>query len=1313
MSLNRYLLLLLALCAAPGLHAGGTLRVSLLLGDVATRQTLEVVRDLQATYPALKDLDVKIYSTTGLRDQDMDHLRNSDLVVVLIRGRTIVDSIKDELSQVIRRGGQVYAFGSGYNDDDKALGIRLDDELRRYLDAGGYDNVRNGLLYLLSKTGRELAYQPVQEAPDSAIYDPETRKAYSDFDAYRKAYRHYREGRPWVAVLFYQSNVQAGSTAHVDAMVSALERRNLNVLPAYGYPPEIPVEKFLFDADGHSRVQAVVAISMKFGVAPDKALPLNERLDAPIIDAISLNSRSRTEWEASPAGLDIMERSWQVGLPEMGGLIQPTVFAAKEKIRDPATGIEYIEERPIPERVEMVARRVERWLELRSKPNAKKRVLLQYFNSPPGKERIGASNLNVLPESLWQVLIRLRDEGYDVSGMPADKAALQQDVIHYGANIPSWNRAEIDALARSGQAVLVPLEQYRRWFAELPEASRADIVKSWGPPEANDMMAYRDAAGKRYFVLPVRRYGNVLLAPQPALGWTDHVEKALHDVTLTPSHQYVAFYAWLRKEFKADAIVQFGTHGSHEWLPGKEVGLAPSDPPEYTLQDLPNLYYFIVDDPGEGIQAKRRGMGVMIDHLIPPLDKATLNPELRELKARLNDYDMAREKSPSLAEARLKEVNELAARIGVLKDLGIDRIEPEHEGAGKHDDEESTHALEHYLDEIVEKQAPQGLHTLGLAPEPALIHSTAEAIAGADTTLSPEQHAARVADLEDRLRVSAAHELDALVAGLSGRFIPAGLGGEPLRNPDVLPTGRNFYSFDPRRIPSSATYAVGARLASDLIENYKTRHGEYPDKLTYHLWGVETMRHEGVTESQIMALMGVRPLWDEHGTVYGVAPIPRAELGRPRIDVTIITSGEYRDLFANLVPLMDQVASVARSQDEPDNAVRRHALDTQAQLESRGIAPDMAARLAGVRIFSMPSGAYGTNVNVATERSDAWDKESQVADVYFMRMSHLYGQGFWGDPGENGIGKDLLKSALSGTKIAVHSRSSNLHQTLDNDDFFQYLGGTTMAIRAVDGSSPEVYVSNLADPGKERQETLEKMMGREMRTRYLNPDYIKRMMKEGYAGAKHINQAVQNLWGWQVTVPEAVDAAKWNEMYETYVKDRYNLDMDKFFRDSGNLWAYQALMTRMLEAVRKGYWKPDQAVVEGLGKKMSELVQELQIECTAKDCRDPLLAKLVQAELIPVPAAVPVTPSLPASTAAGQASHASPTPESQADAGQAQQVQGYKMETVSKSTAVQMEPITPWLQILGFLLLCTALWLGFQGAYGFLEPRSPRNRIRI
>ncbi|MEW6410496.1 MAG: cobaltochelatase subunit CobN, partial [Nitrospirota bacterium] len=1090
-----------------------------------------------------------------------------------------------------------------------------------------------------------------------------------------------------------------------------------NVLPVYGYPSENAIERF-FLSPTQCRVRLIVAMGMKIGVNPKIAIPLLSRLNVPLINAVTLYSQSKDEWERSPVGLDIFERTWQVAGPEMAGIIQPTVIASKERAIDKETGIEYIEERPIPERIKRLTSRVKAWINLQEKPNKDKGVAIIYYNYPPGKQNIGASYLNVLPESLWEIINRLKAEGYDVGERAIDKDTLFNDVFNYARNIGNWAEGEIDRLAKTGKLILIPVNTYKRWFEELSEGIKKAVLKSWGDVGQSNIMIWQGASGTKYIVIPAVRYGNILFAPQPSRGWEQNVKKLYHDVTLAPHHQYVAFYLWLKNDFQADAIAHIGTHGTHEWLSGKEVGFTNEDPPEALIQDLPNIYPYIVDDVGEGLQAKRRGMAVIIDHMTPPFDKAGLNKELKELSVLIDDYNVAKEKSPSLAETKLTEINNLAEKIGLLTDLKITEnrsgILPDNRGKmPRLLSHEQIEGMEHYIKEISEKQTPFGLHTFGKSPEEKYRRTTAEAVLSIEKGLSKEEREKRIIELEDRIIKSGKREIDSFVATLSGRYITAGQGNDPIRNPDSLPTGKNFYSFDPTRIPSKSTYEMGVRLAKELIEGYKQRHGLYPDKITFNLWGVETIRHEGVMESQIMYLMGIRPKWDERGRVTGVEAITRNKIERQRIDVTIVPSGLYRDLFSNLMALLDKAVSLAKEQEEEDNILRLNIVKTRKMLIEKGISEDKAERLAAVRLFTGPSGAYGTNLDKVIPMSNTWDNEKQVADVYFMRMSHLYGQGFWGNKAEGlrlkaeeDISLMLFKNALSGTKVAIHSRSGNVYATLDNDDFFQYLGGTAMAIRAIDGKTPEVYVTNMSNPKQPKQETIEKLMGREMRSRYLNPEWIKAMMREGYAGARFVDKVVEHLWGWQVTVPEAVDAAKWNEMYETYVLDRNGLNIKEMFKQSKNMWAYQSIVARMLESVRKDYWKPDKKIVETLAKEYAESVKEVGLACCDHTCNNPLLTKFTSSVLMSVPGlkaqvkgfikaldAIKNPEQQSSSAEVRKPSALSLQPKLAPD-GKGKIVEGYEMQDVNAGGA-SSAPI-PYLFLIGFLVFLGLITLGWR-----------------
>lgn len=1188
-------LLVVSLCVGGYVQSAQAPRtLALMLGDVESRPAVLAVRGLQAE---LKELNVaiRIIPVNGLTPADRNALASSDVAVINVKGRQAMVVLNAELETLQKARKPVYAVGA-LDDSLRELGVRDDKAIQAYHAEGGVENIGNLLRYILKNNfGSRVSVAPVHAMPETGLYDVAANRTVGSYDDYVRGYVNHKPGAPWIAVPFYRASLVAGQTLPLAAIVARLEASGYNVLPVFGYPYEVPL-KLLLDENGKSRVQLIVALGMKVGGTASVGALL-DKIGVPAINAITLSQQTLAQWQESKIGLDIIERTWQLAGAEAAGLIQPTVVASRERISDAQTGLAYVEETPIPERIERLNQRVAAWLALREKANGDKHIAMIYFNYPHGSETIGAAYLNVLPESLWQIVQRLKQEGYRTGdALPASEDALQGEIQKWG-NYPGKSKGDYNAglkhLAESGQALLVPLTEYQQWFDQLPAALRASIEQSWGKPE-NAPVLWRNVKGEAFFVYPARRFGNVLMAPQPGRAWEQNLEKLHNEVSMPPSHEYIAFYLWLQKDFQANAVMHIGTHGTQEWLTGKEAGLSENDPTEALIGAMPNIYPYVMDDVGEGIQAKRRGMATIIDHMTPPFDIAGLNPDLRELGALLNDYRVAEQKSPLLASSHLKAINRLAAKAGVLKDMNKKELASEADMEG----------LEEYLDDTGNKLTPFGLHTFGVAPNAEQRNATARAVVSLDTEATPEQKTKRIAQLEADIERSAQLELDRLMEALSGRYIPTGVSADLVRNPNALPTGRNFFGLDPSRIPSKATYEAGAKLAQQLAEDYRKRHGAYPEKLSMNLWGVETSRHEGVMEAQAMALMGVRPTWDERGRVTGVEAISRQQLGRPRVDVTLISSGLFRDLFPNLLTLMDQAAQLAQKQnDDGGNVMQQHSGKVAAALVKRGIPAQEAQRMASVRIFGLPSGAYGTQIEKLIPLTNAWQNEKEVADVFINRMSHPFGAGYWGDDNANPEQRrELFKQALSGSQIALHSRSSNLFATLDNDDFFQYLGGTAMAIRSVDGKTPEVMVSDLSNPRRASHKTLAMYMGQEMQERYLNPRWADNMLKEGYSGARYINRVVDYLWAWQVTVPEVVDNGKWQRMYDTYIEDRNGLKVRERFASAGNLRAFQAMTDRMLSAVERGYWKPSDAVRRKLTQMNAQAIKDAGVSCSADSC---------------------------------------------------------------------------------------------------------------
>ena len=1191
------------------------IEVSLLLGDTDSVTAIEAVRRLRADQ-TLTGVKIHVYPLKDFANRDLSGLRRSKIVLVNTMGSLLARAIGPEVPAIESNGGKVFAVGATWDKMVEEFGLKRDDALVAYMSAGGSDNIAAMVRAALNRAaGFSLAVPPPASLPELGALEIESGRILSSFEEFRDAYPRLKPGKPWIGLLFYRTNAISGQTATIKAMAAALEGKGYNVIPFFGYPNQTALKTFGFDKEGKPAIQALGAFGLKIGVTPETTIPALSDLGVPAVNLITLNSQTRAQWEASKQGLDIMERAWQISLAELAGLVAPTVVASKEPFVDEETGLDGVRETPIPDRVERAADRLARFVALRETPATDKHVAIIYYNYPPGKEMIGASYLNVLPKSLWTILQRLRAEGYDASGAPPTENALFKAIRDKGGNIGNWNPGSLEALVRKGVAektvTLLPVKTYRAWFESVvPEDTRRAMIAKWGEPENSSIMVWRDDKKEPYFVFPTQRYGNVLFAPQPSRGWEEDVEKLYHDVTLPPHHQYLAFYLWLQKGFDAHAVAHIGTHATHEWHGGKEVGFTAGDPGEMFMGAVPQLYPFIVDDIGEALQAKRRGMAAIISHLTPPLDKASLHPGLRELKQMISDIRQARDKSPQVAASLREQLEKKVAAQGLSKDIGVDKF----------DTDDAVEKLEDYLEEIGNKATPFGLHTFGVAPAKKAKESTADAMLAIDPQMPPKEHARRVAETVASLDKSAKNELNSFVSGLAGRYVVAGPGSDPVRNPDSLPTGRDLYGFDPARLPSAATWAMGEKLAADFVADFKSRKGEWPKKFAFNLWGVETNRHEGVTEAEIMALLGVRPVWDARGRVTGVEAISREKLQRPRVDVTIIPSGLYRDLFSQVMRRLDEASTLAQQQDEPDNAARDDMLAAKADLMKEGLPEARAEQLARVRMFTVPSGAYGTNLSTVTPLSNTYgkgkDADAKLAGVYFMRMHHAYGQGLWGEDISDrpNLGVDLLKRGLSNVQGVIHSRSSNVYGTLDGDDFYQYLGGTAMAARVVIGSTPEVFVTDMANPKKPATVTLEKYIGREMRARYLNPKWIEAMMKEGYAGARFVDHVVEYLYGWSVMTPESIGDAKWKEMYETWIEDRNHLNIKEKFRASGNLLAYQAIVDRMLVAVNKGYWKADAATVAKLEKVNLDVIAEAGVACDRNTCSLPEITALAEAQ---------------------------------------------------------------------------------------------------
>ncbi len=1200
--------LLICLCAVPA--GAQDVRLAYLFSDGNLPGMLAAYKALLEERPDLRERVVVEFLTESLFDEvDPGALLETDVLVFDVMNQQMLERFNTthgvDLIERISGQGLVLGVGEGLLPREQYVeqGVVWDDRARAFWANWGLANQIGLMKQALSAAGiADLTIPDPQPSLDAGYYYPDgdTGRVFATweaFDDWRRGAGKRRQGAPRVAVGFYKSNYYAGDTALLDAVIAEIERQGAEAIPVFGYPAGLAFAALLLDAEGHARADVALAFVFRFA-GPEAAASL-QQVDIPVISLVSLYGRSEAEWRASPEGLSMFEGTFQVAVPELSGLVAPTVVGSQERVEDPDTGLTIVSRQPIASRVTMAVRRALRYAALRATPNSDKRVAVLFYNYPPGKAGIGASYLNVA-ESLANILKRLEREGYDLGGDELDLSAgaVLREITTRARNVGGYAPGElVDLLLANESVVRVSLADYRRWLDQYAPELRAKVLADWGEPEATTLMASDGS-----LIIPAVRYGNVVLLPQPARGWGEDAETLYHADDLAPHHQYVATYAWLRADgdaggFGADAVIHLGTHGTLEWLDGKAIGLSAADAPDALIADLPDLYVYNVDVVGEGLVARRRGMATLVDHMVPPFTTSELLPELAALSERINDYLNNLTKNAQLAAAYADQIREQVIDLGMGKDLGLDL------GTDGELDHDLLHAIEEYMVELRGQHIPYGLHAFGRTPDATMRASTVEAIVSVDRSLLPDDAAVMAADMERRIVASGPRELDSLVRALDGGHVPVGGGGEPIRNPGAYPTGKNFYGIDPAKVPKPAAWELGVDLADKMLAAHVAEHGRYPEKVSFVIWGDETMRHEGILESQIFHLLGTRPVWDVRGNVVGVDVIPASQLDRPRVDIVIASAAE--GMFNNVTRLMDEAVQRVKVLDEAENYVRRHYLATRAALIDLGYSEADADRRAGVRIFDEPPGIFNLNTSGIVTASGTWDSDQGMADEYLSKMGHGYGNGFWGEPME-----DVFRLALSGTELVVHSSSTMLYGALDNDDFYMYMGGLAAAVRSIDGESPELLVTNTRDPGNPEMTSIDKFLGAEFRSRYVNPTWIEGMQREGYAGAGEMRAFVEYLWGWDATVPDTVDDAMWQESFEVYVEDKHDLDLQAFFH-ANSPFAYQDMTARMVETIRKGYWKANEETTRRLLSEYVESVATYGVGCAEHTCGNPRLLQYV------------------------------------------------------------------------------------------------------
>ncbi len=1062
----------------------------------------------------------------------------------------------------------------GSFDDDPRFTIDDNDYYFKYWKAGAKENIRRFQLLVMSSIGMELRDGEdlsVITWPSNFIYHPDADVAlfttWNDYISWYKTQNNFNDNATWVGVVALDSSFKNDNHEMHTALLRSLESKGFNVILTFGSSSgrNSIIDKYFKDGN-KTRIDALICCTgFRYLSDGDKAVKQFESLNVPVF--APPYSSDLQKWLETSYGL-VSEQWWQVAQPEMSGMIEPIIMGGKdyEEI-DLETGIPIVRFKPMPERIERITERVENWIELRKLDNIDKKIALLYYNIGGGKDGVSASYLDVV-SSVENILKALKEDGYDI---PVDYSA--NDIVNLmltaGNNVGSWAPGEVEKVVQAG-ALTIPVIEYMAWFANLPQELQDEVLAEWGPAPGN-VMIYGDQ-----IVIPGIMLGNIFLGPQPMRGWGEDPEKIKHSLTLPPHHQYIAFYLWLQNHF--NAVIHLGTHGTLEWLPGRSLGLGEDDWPDVLIGNLPNINPYFLENPGEGTQAKRRGYAVIIDHMIPPMIPSELYGELADLNDLINSYHTTADLL--IKEVLTNQITDLIKKLKIEIDLNLDLENIPFEDA--------VQVVQHYLEDLSEQTMPYGLHTFGIPLSGELLDQMIETI----ISFNPEKRDNQEYREMLRQKLSQNYEMENLLAALRGEFISPAPSGSPIRKPDVLPSGMNFYSFDPRTAPDSASWEIGKKMADDLIEQFYNENGHYPESTGVVLWATETMRTNGQSIAMILRLIGAEPVWSS-GRFNNVKITPINQLGRPRIDVVVSISGLFRDAFSHTINILDDAfRNVAvLNESSADNFVRKHYLEDLENYLNQGLDHNEANNTAIARIFGPAPESYGTGVNNLVTSTSGWEDQSELVDTYLRRMSYYYGRDSFA---LSGI--DPFKNQLKRIDATVQVRDG-IYGILDSDDVVQFLGGLSMAAQSVSGKEVSIYLANSRTKNV-KIESLSTFLNTELRSRALNPKWAEGMLNNGFSGANTINKHVELLFVWNAVSPESVKDWMWDQVIETYV---FNSDMRNKLLQA-NPHAFKSIAAWGIEAVRRGMWVPDSAKLSQLKDLYIKANIEYGVTCCHHTC---------------------------------------------------------------------------------------------------------------
>ncbi|WP_298653048.1 cobaltochelatase subunit CobN [uncultured Proteiniphilum sp.] len=1238
--------------------------------------------------------------------EEVGKLKNYDFVLGFGMGLKVSEEQRAQIQSAADKGTPIYMFAVT-NPQNNICNLDSTDleQISRYLGSGNKANYQNMARYIRRNIDKKILFapeaQPVVESVSDAIFHLDENVSFEDvneYEAYLKRQGFYKEGADKVAIVAGIHDPFSGNKEHLDSLIVALQNSGLNVYPISSMTKRI---EFL------EQVNPVAVVYFPHGRLlmgqPDAAVEWLKRQNIPVFAPITI-LQLKEDWMKDPMGMFGGFMGQTIVMPELDGAIYPYSLVAQEKNNEDL----YVF-RTIPDRLKSFTAIVNNMIALKHKKNAEKKVAIYYFKGA-GQETLAAQGLETVP-ALYNLLKRLKAEGYKVNNLPATEKEFENLLMTQGSVLSTYAEGAFDDFLKNGHPQLIKKQDYEAWVNQTLSEE-----------------LYKEVNGEEYLAVARIQLGNVVLLPQPMAALGDDDFAIVHGAKMPPPHTYIGSYLWMQFGFKADALLHFGTHGSLEFTPQKQVALSSNDWGDRLVGTIPHFYYYTIGNIGESMMAKRRSYATTVSYLTPAFTESNTRSQFKTLQDKIREYYRTGEAEQPKASL---EVKKIAVAMGVHRDLRLDSV------LSQPYTTEEIERIENYAEEIANEKINGQLYISGEPYTPEKIKSTvlamsadpiayslsaldkqrgkvsekqlnskafftqhyldpaknlvnqilagktvddgfvcavagitaaelsesktilnpprrgmgAMAATGNDTpkdgakkpetgmpkdsvakrpevathkdssatksesrptgagtpgqpkmpeyTKEQKEKARMIAEIErtiynivlykSALENSPELEFAAMLNALSGGYVEPSSGGDAVANPNAVPTGRNLYSVNAEATPSEVAWDRGVSLVNATLGQYHKEHGEYPRKVSYTFWSSEFIESEGTTIAQVLYMLGIEPVRDTYGRVSELRLIPAEELGRPRIDVVVQTSGQFRDLAASRLMLISRaVEMAAAAKDEKyENLVSKSTVEIERQLVEQGISPKDARAMSTRRIFGGINGMYGTGIQEMITSSDKWESEKEIADAYINNMGADYGSDKnWGE-----FQAGLLRTVLSNTDVIVQPRQNNTWGALSLDHVYEFMGGMNLAIRNVTGKDPDAYFADYRNRNNAKMQDLKEAIGVESRATVLNPEYIKEVMKGGASSAAQITEVVTNTFGWNVTKPNVIDNELWDELYNVYVKDKFDLGTEAFFREKSPA-VLQEVTAIMMETARKGMWKATPEQLADIAKLHTDLVKE-------------------------------------------------------------------------------------------------------------------------